>query len=168
LKKQFVRKALALAALALVQGWSTEAHADEVFTNIEADPRSEFWLDSGFATYHFNRGKDLNGANWGLGFEYRFSGTMAATAGRFHNSDREYSSYAGVIWQPWALGPVHLGAAIAAFNGYPHMRDGGWFPALVPTLTYEYGRVGVNVGVIPSYKDRLYGGISVQLKLKLF
>jgi hypothetical protein len=28
--------------------------------------------------------------------------------------------------------------------------------------------VGVNVGVIPSYKDRLYGGISVQLKVKLF
>jgi hypothetical protein len=28
--------------------------------------------------------------------------------------------------------------------------------------------VGVNVGIIPSYKDRLYGGISVQLKLKLF
>jgi hypothetical protein len=73
-----------------------------------------------------------------------------------------------VIWQPYALGPVRLGAAIAAFNGYPHMRGGGWFPALIPTLTYEYRRVGVNVGIVPSYKDRLYGGISVQLKLKLF
>jgi hypothetical protein len=46
------------------------------------------------------------------------------------------------------------------------MRDGGWFPAVVPTLTYEQ-RVGVNVGMIPSYKDRLYGGISVKLKLKV-
>ncbi|MGB9109493.1 MAG: hypothetical protein WCC39_12485 [Telluria sp.] len=142
--------------------------AGDLFTGIDAVPKSEFWLDSGFATYHFNRDKDLNGANRGLGAEYRFSGTLAATVGRFYNSDREYSSYAGVIWQPVALGPVRVGAAIAGFNGYPHMRDGGWFPAVVPTLTYEYQRVGVNVGIIPSYKDRLYGGISVQLKFKLF
>jgi hypothetical protein len=141
---------------------------DSLFTKIDTAPKSEFWLDSGFATYHFDRDKDLNGGNRGLGAEYRFSGTLAAVAGRFYNSDREYSNYAGVIWQPYAIGPVRLGAAIAAFDGYPHMRDGGWFPAVVPTLTYEYQRVGVNVGIIPSYKDRLYGGISVQLKVKLF
>ena len=157
-----------MLALALALAPLAPAHAAELFTKMDAAPKSEFWLDSGFATYHFNRGKDLNGANWGLGAEYRFSGTMAASAGRFYNSDREYSSYAGVIWQPYTLGPLRVGAAIAAFNGYPHMREGGWFPALVPTLTWESARVGVNVGVIPSYKDRLYGGISVQLKVKLF
>jgi hypothetical protein len=155
------------AALAACCFLAPLAHADDLFTKIDAASKSEFWLDSGFATYHFDRDKDLNGANWGLGAEYRFSGTMAATVGRFYNSDRDYSNYAGVIWQPYALGPVRVGAAIAAFNGYPHMRDGGWFPALVPTLTYEHERVGVNVGIIPSYKDRLYGGISVQLKVKL-
>jgi hypothetical protein len=144
------------------------AQADELFTRVDPDPRSEFWLDSGFATWHFQRDKGLNGANTGLAAEYRFSGTMAATAGRFRNSDREYSSYAGLIWQPYAIGPVRLGAAFAAFNGYPHMRNGGWFPALIPTASFDYGRVGVNVGVIPTYKDRLYGGISVQLRLKLF
>jgi hypothetical protein len=171
LKKTAIGAALVLAlALAAAAG----AHAREaaantpLFTKIDAEPKSEFWFDTGFATWHFNRGKDLNGSNWGLGAEYRFSGTMAAAVGRFYNSDREYSSYAGVIWQPWALGPVRLGAAIAAFNGYPHMRDGGWFPALVPTLTWESERVGVNVGVVPSYKDRLYGGISVQLKFRPF
>jgi hypothetical protein len=160
--------ALAMGA-AQAQTQAQEAPPDSgLFTKIDAAPKSEFWLDSGFATYHFNRDKDLNGGNRGLGFEYRFSGTMSAVAGRFYNSDREYSNYAGVIWQPYAIGPVRLGAAIAGFNGYPHMRDGGWFPALVPTLTYEYKRVGVNVGIVPSYKDRLYGGISVQLKLKVF
>jgi hypothetical protein len=35
-------------------------------------------------------------------------------------------------------------------------------------LSYEYERVGINVAIIPSYKDRLYGGISLQLKLKAF
>jgi hypothetical protein len=155
------------AALALILAGAS-AHADDLFTKIDADPKSEFWIDSGFATYHFDRDKNLNGGNRGLGFEYRFSGTMALSGGRFVNSDRYYSNYAGVIWQPFALGPVRLGAAIAAFDGYPKMRDRGWFPAVIPTFTYEYQRVGINVGVVPSYKDRLYGGISVQLKFKLF
>jgi hypothetical protein len=144
------------------------AHADDLSNKVDAAPRGELWLDSGFLTAHFNRGKDLNGVNHGLGAEYKFSSTMSAAAGRFYNSDRAWSSYAGVIWQPYAIGPVRIGTAIAAFNGYPHMRDGGWFPAVVPTLTWEYRRVGLNIGIVPSYKDRLYGGISVQLKLKLF
>jgi hypothetical protein len=153
---------LALAALA------PYAQAGALFTRIDSTPRSEFWLDSGFATAHFDSDKDLNGANKGIGAEYRFSGTMAATAGRFHNSDRAWSNYAGVIWQPYAIGPVRLGAAIAMFDGYPNMRSGGWFPAVIPTFTVDYKRVGVNIGVVPTYKDRLYGGISLQLKLKLF
>jgi hypothetical protein len=145
-----------------------QAQADDLFTKIDAAPQRELWIDSGFATLHFNQNQNLNGGNRGLGAEYRLSGTLAATAGRFVNSDRAYSNYAGVIWQPYALGPVRLGAAIAAFDGYPKTRNGGWFPAAIPTATYEYERIGVNVGVIPSYKDRLYGGVSIQLKIKLF
>lgn len=158
----------AAAAAWLLCALAPLAHADGLFTKLDPAPRNELWLDSGFLTAHFDRDKDLNGANRGLGAEYRFSGTMSAAAGRFYNSDRAWSSYAGVIWQPYAIGPVRLGAAIAAFNGYPRMRDGGWFPAAIPTFTVEYRRVGVNIGVVPSYKDRLYGGVSVQLKLKVF
>ncbi|VXB85880.1 hypothetical protein [Massilia sp. 9I] len=144
------------------------AQADDLFTKIDPAPKSEFWLDTGFATAHFDSDKDLNGANKGLGAEYRWSGTMAATVGRFYNSDRQWSNYAGLIWQPYAVGPVRVGVAVAAFDGYPNMRNGGWFPAAIPTLTYEYKRVGLNVGIIPTYKDRLYGGVSFQLKFKLF
>ncbi len=144
------------------------AQADDWFTKIDPAPKSEFWLDTGFATAHFESDKDLNGANKGLGAEYRWNGTLSATVGRFYNSDRQWSNYAGVIWQPYAVGPVRVGLAVAGFDGYPNMRDGGWFPAAIPTLTYEYKRVGLNVGIIPTYKDRLYGGISFQLKLKLF
>lgn len=143
------------------------AQAADTFTVVEPVPMREFWLNGGFATYHFDRDKDLNGANIGLGGEYRFRADMAATVGRFQNSDRKYSTYAGVIWQPFAIGPVRLGAVLAAFNGYPNMRDGGWFPALIPVATFEYQWVGVNLGWVPSYKDRLYGGVSVQLKFKL-
>jgi hypothetical protein len=121
---------LALAALCPL------AQADDTFARIDPAPAKEFWLDSGFATYHFDRDKDLNGSNGGLGVEYRFRGDIAATAGRF-------------------------------YNGYPHMRDGGWFPALIPVATVEYKRFGVNFGFVPTYKDRLYGGLSVQLKFRL-
>ena len=144
------------------------AQADNPFTTLEPAPKREFWIDSGFLTAHFESGKGLNGNNKGLGAEYRFSGTLAAILGRFHNSDRAWSNYAGVLWQPYALGPVRVGAALGLFDGYPRMRSGGWFPAVIPTLTHDWERVGVNVGIVPSYKDRLYGGISVQFKLKVF
>lgn len=130
--------------------------------------RNELWLDTGFATWHFDNDKDLNGRNPGIGLEYRFSDTMAATAGRFYNSDREHSRYVGLYYQPWQYKGVRFGAVVGAFDGYPKMRDGGWFPALIPAITYDYKRVGVNVAVVPSYQDRLYGGISVQLKFKLW
>ena len=159
-----MRVLLTLAALLA----GAPVHAQDWFTKIDPAPKSELWIDTGFATAHFDSDKGLNGANKGLAAEYRFSGTMAATAGRFYNSDRRWSNYAGVIWQPYAVGPVRVGLALAAFDGYPNMRSGGWFPAAIPTLTYEYRRVGVNVGIIPTYRDRLYGGVSVQLKFKLF
>ncbi len=158
-----MKTAFLLLALSAPAAWAADG-----FTAVDPAPKSEVWIDSGFLTYHFNRDKDLNGANGGLGLEYRFRGDLSATAGRFYNSDRAYSNYVGAIWQPVAIGPLRLGAVIGAFDGYPHMRNGGWFPALIPAATFEYKRVGVNVGFVPSYKDRLYGGISVQLKLKVF
>jgi hypothetical protein len=156
-----------LYLLALL-GAAPLAHGADFFTKIDPAPTSELWIDTGFYTAHFDGDKDLNNNNKGLALEYRFSGTLAATGGRFYNSDRAWSNYAGVIWQPYAVGPVRVGLALAAFDGYPKTRDGGWFPGVIPTLTYEYKRVGVNVGIIPNYKDRLYGGISFQLKFKLF
>lgn len=158
-------RVMALMAALALQG--TLARAEEVLTAVDTAPRRELWIDSGFATWHFNRDRDLNGANGGVGLEYKLRGDVALTAGRFYNSDRAWSNYAGAIWQPYAIGPVRLGVVAAGFSGYPHMRNGGWFPALIPAASIESGRLGVNIGVVPSYKDRLYGGISVQIKLKL-
>ena len=155
------RIAVLLACLAA----SNAALADSGL--VEPQPLSQVWVNAGFATAHFDRDRDLNGNNRGLGLEYRFSTVWSATAGRFYNSDRTYSNYAGAYYQPWHVGPVRLGAVVGAFDGYPNFRDGGWFPALLPAASVEYKRIGLNVAFIPSYKDRLYGGISLQLKLKL-
>jgi hypothetical protein len=134
----------------------------------ETERLSQVWLDTGFATYHFQSELDLNGRNPGIGVEYRFSDSSALTAGRFFNSDRQHSLYAGMYYQPWTVKGVKLGAVVGGFNGYPKMRDGGWFLALIPVATFEYQRVGVNVAFVPTYKDRLHGGISVQLKFKVW
>jgi hypothetical protein len=131
-------------------------------------PNGEFWLDSGFASYHFDRDRNLNGDNYGLGAEYRFSNVDSITIGRFYNSDREYSNYAGVYYQPLALGPVRFGAVVGGFNGYPHMKNGGWFAAAVPMASAEFGRFGFNLAYVPTLQNRLYGAISLQVKIKLW
>jgi hypothetical protein len=158
---------LRVAGLALLACVSGTAVADG-FETIESKPLQEVWINGGFYSYHFQRDKGLNDSNPGLGGEWRFSTVASVTAGRFYNSDRAYSNYAGVYYQPWKIGPVRIGAVVGGFSGYPKMRDGGWFPAAIPTLSYEYERVGVNVAIVPSYKDRLYGALSIQLKLKAF
>ena len=139
----------------------------DTFSVIENQPLSELWINPGFYSYHFQRDKGFDDTNPGFGAEYRFSTVASVTAGRFHNSDRQMSNYAGVYYQPWAIGPVRLGAVIGGFNGYPKMRDGGWFLATIPVVSVEYQRVGVNFAIVPTYKERLHGAFSVQLKFKL-
>jgi len=139
----------------------------DTFSVIENQPLSELWVNPGFYSYHFQRDKGFDDTNPGFGAEYRFSTVASVTAGRFHNSDHRMSNYAGVYYQPWAIGPVRLGAVVGGFNGYPKMRDGGWFLAAIPVVSVEYQRVGVNFAIVPTYKERLHGALSVQLKFKL-
>lgn len=155
------------SACAILSCMPALAEQHNLFALVESNPISETWLNAGFYSYHFQRDKGLNDRNPGLGIEYRYSTVASVTAGRFYNSDRAYSNYSGVYYQPWAIGSVRLGAVMGGFSGYPKMRNGGWFLAAVPVASVEYGRVGVNIGFVPSYKDRLYGALSFQLKLKL-
>ena len=137
------------------------------FSLVESEPRSEIWLNPGWYSLHFDRDRNLEDANPGLGLEYRYSTVYALTAGFFRNSDRRRSRYIGGYWQPLAFGPLRLGAAFGLIDGYPRMRDGGWFPTLVPTVSVESGRLGASVMVVPGYKDRLYAAVSLQLRLRL-
>ena len=139
----------------------------DTFTTIENKPLSELWVNPGFYSYHFQRDKGFDDTNPGFGAEYRFSTVASVTAGRFHKSDRQMSYYAGLYYQPWSVGPVRLGAVVGAFDGYPKMRNGGWFLAAIPVVSVEYQRVGVNFAIVPTYKERLHGAFSVQLKFKL-
>lgn len=147
---------------------SAQAESSNPFDLIEAKPISEIWINPGIYSYHWQRDLGLNDNNYGFGVDYRFSTVVSFTAGEFYNSNRVDSKYAGFYYQPFAIGPVRLGAAVGGFNGYPNYKNGGWFLAAIPEASYEYKRVGLNLSFVPSYQNRLYGALSFQLKLKIF
>jgi hypothetical protein len=165
IQPEHCRTCLRAALTLFVCSFVTAALADDLITKVEAKPLGELWLNPGMYSHHFKRG--FNDNNYGFGAEYRFSTVASVTAGRFHNSDAKSSDYAGLYYQPYAIGPVRLGFVVGGFNGYPKMHDRGWFLAAIPMLSYEYRHVGLNVGIIPPYKDKLYGAISFQFKLKV-
>jgi len=135
---------------------------------IEPQSKSELWVNPGMYSYHFQKDQNLNNNNWGVGLEYRFNAVASATIGNFKNSDNGHSNYAGVYYQPIAIGPVKLGVVAGGFNGYQSTNNGGWFPAVLPALTMEEGRFGANLFLIPTVGDRVHGAISLQIKVKLF
>jgi len=163
---QHTRKFIFLG-LILIPGIST-AEQSGYFSIIESRAIGEFWLNPGFYSYHFQRDKGHNSRNFGVGGEYRYSTVSSVTIGLFDNSDRQTSHYAGWYWQPVRMGIIRLGAVFGAIDGYPKMLDGGWFAAVIPTASIELQNIGANVLFIPSYKDRLYGAISFQFKLRLY
>jgi len=135
---------------------------------VESKPIHELWLNPGFYSYHFQKSKGLNNRNFGLGAEYRYSTVSSFTLGVFDNSDRKTSHYAGWYWQPLGAGRLRFGAVVGALDGYPKMLKGGWYFAVIPTASLEYQNIGANLLFIPIYQDRLYGAISLQMKLRLY
>ena len=160
--------ALALTLFACAPAFAQETSTTATTSTTDSAAPHAVWIDTGFATYHFESDKQLNGRNPGVGLEYRFTDSVAVTAGRFFNSDLQHSRYVGLYYQPWTVAGIKLGAVVGGFDGYPKMHDGAWFFAAIPTATFEYQRFGINVAAVPTYKNRLHGGISVQLKFKLW
>ncbi|HYP69824.1 MAG TPA: hypothetical protein VEP93_03020 [Variovorax sp.] len=149
------------AILASMAAWPALGQAQEASSFL-----SRLWINPGFYSAHFDRDKSLEDQNWGLGVEYVLNDQWSLTAGAFRNSDRERSHYVGAYFMPFEWQGLKFGAAAGAFDGYPNYKDGGWFPALIPTVAYESSYWGLNVGFIPSYKDRLHGAITFQLKVR--
>jgi hypothetical protein len=125
------------------------------------------WVNPGFYSYHLEKDKGFNNANSGLGIEASITDTYAITAGVFKNSDRETSHYVGMYVMPFKIGAFKAGTAVGAFDGYPKMHNGGWFPAIIPTVAFEGQRLGLNVSFIPTIGDKVHGAVAFQLKYNL-
>jgi len=149
--------------LALAQISTSRA---ETFSAIESKPISELWLNPGLISYHLKHDNKRNDKNYGIGAEYRYSTASSVVLGVFNNSFKETSRYVGWCWQPLGLGPLRVGAAVGAINGYSEHRNGAWFPALIPTASFEYNYIGANLMLVPPAVKGT-GAISLQLRFKV-
>lgn len=143
-----------------------DANFPEFF--IESKPQSELWLNPGMLSYHFDKDNGYNNKNLGFGAEYVFSSVASITGGGFKNSDHEHSNYLGIYYHPVAIGFFKVGFVAGGLSGYPATNNGGWFPALIPTISAESRWVGANLLLIPSVGDKVHGAISLQLKFKVW
>ncbi|MFT4101330.1 MAG: hypothetical protein QM674_09895 [Burkholderiaceae bacterium] len=138
-----------------------------------ADGRWQVWLNPGMYSRHFDRDLGLRENNTGIGAEVIAGREHGLLFGGYHNSNDAWTRYAGYLWRPLWWGEPRglqagLGVIVAAFDGYPDMRNGGWFIGALPVLAIEYGRIGANLTVVPGYKDRLHGAIAVQVRLRVW
>ena len=158
------RRHLTTITLAFVALTGADAFAEESYPRV--------WLNPGFYSYHFDQDADLRENNVGFGAQVELKRNHVLTAGTFLNSDDERSRYAGYEWRPlhWQPAKLHLSAGliIAALDGYPRAENGGWFAAVLPVVSVEWKRLGVNLTVVPETEDRLYGAIAIQFKFRVW
>jgi hypothetical protein len=132
----------------------------------------QVWINPGIYSRHFDRSTDFRENNIGLGAEVLLTPDHALMSGSFINSQRARTHYGAYQWRPlhWQPGgtDVSLGVLVGAFDGYPRYRDGGWFVAPMPLLAIEGKRVGVNLTIVPTLKDRVDGALAIQVKLKVW
>lgn len=132
----------------------------------------QVWINPGIYSRHFDRSTHFREDNVGLGAEVLLAPDHALMGGSFINSQRARTQYGAYQWRPlhWQRGDtsVSAGIIVGAFDGYLRYRDGAWFIAPMPVLTIEGKRVGVNLSIIPSIKDRVDGAIAVQIKLRVW
>ncbi len=126
------------------------------------------WINPGELSYHFNRSAGYREDNWGFGAQLNYPHNIALLGGTFINSDRQRSHDFGILWQPYEFGAVKLGGVVGAFDGYPYMEHGAWFPAALPMASVAYQRFGANLTIVPNYKNRLHGAVVVQLIFKVW
>jgi len=105
------------------------------------------------ASYHLDRTQGYNERNYGVGIEYTVATDLRLKLDDYKNSFNRNSIVAGAIYTPLDVKVAHLGAILAVVNGYAMHNNGGFFPALIPVISFDRWRVGANVFYAPKYKD---------------
>jgi hypothetical protein len=150
-----------IAALVLASAASAAAVADDAM---------KIWVSPGWQSYHFDRSQDFREENYGLGAEVLLTPEHGFVAGTIINSNRERSRYGGYHWRPLRWQPAGVsvsgGLGLALIDGYPAVRAGGWFPAVLPFLAVEHGPLGANLIFIPNSSNG--SALGLQLKLRVW
>ena len=104
----------------------------------------DWWGVATLTSYHYDRSKDHNEKNLGVGFEYH--GKSVGWAGGFYkNSTYKTSVYAGPVFNFANAGQAKFNLCLCGVTGY---EDAVQFTPL-PTIAFEGKEWGVNIGVMP-------------------
>lgn len=120
----------------------------------------EWWVVSTVGSYHFERSKDYNENNFGLGIERTFDKNFSQVAGYYQNSFDRQTLYVGIKYLPVNVNDVRLGVTLFLATGYHGLTEGALFIPLL-TMDYHYGRMGLSILSLPDPKS---GMIAAQLK----
>ena len=145
----------------------------QAFSADSGEYAPQVWINPRLYSHHFDSSKNFRANNIGAGVEVLIAKTHGLMAGTFINSDRARSPYIAYQWRPLHWQPaesldVSAAIVVGAFDGYPRMRDGGWFVAPLPLLAIEGKRLGANITVIASYGNRIHGAVAIQVKLRVW
>ena len=126
---------------------------------------AETWITATLASKHINAESKQEEANWGVGIEQGMAKNWRAVAGMYRNSNRRDSLYFGLSWHPLRLGEWRIGAVGMFVGGYETPKHQELVKAVIPVITYEGKRWGLNVPIVPATKDNA-GAIGLQAKWK--
>lgn len=126
----------------------------------------QLWINVGGISQHFDNASALNQENFGYGLEYQVDRNRYLVAGAYRNSVHADTRYLGAAWLPLSYKALKLGAIAGVANGYKDMRNGGFFPVVLPVIAIEGERVGANFVYVPSIPAKVSGAVAMQLKYR--
>lgn len=134
---------------------------------VSSSALAEDYLNINLAARHFDRAAterlDLNEINQGVGLE-RDLGTIRYLGGFYKNSDRITSAYVLVGYTPFQTQHVKFGMTGGMVSGYSRSL----MPAISLLTSVQFGKVGVNLYIVPSVRSmNVYGFASAQLRYLL-
>lgn len=131
---------------------------------------AETWLVISTASWHpdraYERDRNLNSVNPGLGIERAISENLRLAGGAYVNSYRRTSVYAAAAWLPLRVLGARSGITGGAVSGYPYY-EGGVGPFAAALVAFEGARVGANLVLLPRVGDKSHGAVALQLKVRL-
>ena len=146
---------IASAALADQQATTVEAESNtyaqlsdlKSFAGVNSILKKS-WLDINGIAYHFDRSREHNERNWGLGLEVPTSDHTTWMIGTYKNSNWQRTDYLWYENTPWRLGPLQVGWMAGVATGYrsnPHSP----MPVAGLAIVSRGKRIGVNVICLP-------------------
>ena len=102
---------------------------------------SQTYLVATITSYHFDRDKNYNESNGGLGLEHRLNERWAVSTGFFRNSFDRHTNYLFAGYTPLQVSDWRVGAVMGAVTGY----ENGVSPWFTGIATRDYGRIGLNI-----------------------